>query len=162
QSSILVSQGCGGGPALQIHLQTETTTKGFPIGASYQPGGTLLLGLFGSLGIEGGNIGLADETGKFIRTLVTHTTVSVNTQQQYSLLFGRAIWSQDGQSVWYEYNDDLWHVQADGSNAHLVVPGTAYDQHLYSTVQLLGAFSSNGKALLYLQLKGSDENTNTD
>lgn len=151
QSTILVAYGCNSGAAAQIDLQTGKETPGFPEGASYQPGGNLILGQTGP-----GAIGLVDTTGKKVRTLVVNPDVPAYTSSQhYALLVGRALWSQDGQTIYYEYDDSIWQIKIDGTEAHVVVSGTADDSQMQATVEMLGSFSSNGHQLLYIQLKGS-------
>jgi Tol biopolymer transport system component len=153
QQSILVSNGCGNNGAGLVDLGTGNTNAVYPAGASYQPGGSgMLVGDW--YGNNTTTLGLANANGAEHSTLTSETPS--NTSPAYNTVIGLAAWSPDGQTVYYEHDNDIWSVGADGSNAHKIIAGAAPDSQQQATVQLLPSVSPDGSLLLYLQAQGSN------
>ncbi len=150
---MLVGYDCANDQAARVDLSSGTTTPGFPEGATFQPGGNLILGNW--FDQNGTHMGLADQTGAHQKTLVTETPPGKN-GPFYDNSLGMAVWSPDGQTIYYEQNNSIFAVGADGSNAHMIVAGTADDSNMEATVEMLPSPSPDGNLLLYLQLHGSD------
>ena len=151
QQTMLVAYACFDGPSTQIDLSTGATLSvNYPKGASYQPGGTLILGLW-----KNGTLGLVDLSDNHVRPLVQPPPSGSG---QYAVYLGWASWSPDGQTIYYEYEDSIWSIGADGSNAHQIVAGTPLDSQNVATAQLLPSLSPDGTLLLYLQAHGSTAN----
>ena len=149
QRTMLLAYGCQNGASAQVDLTTGATTPGFPEDASYQPGGHLILGL-----LDGGKtLGLVDVTGNRVGALAQ---VPPN-DFSYLIGLGQAIWSQDGQTVYFEHHDGIWRNGVDGSGLDTLVSGTTLDSQGQATIALLPQLSPDSRRLLYLQLQGSDE-----
>ena len=149
QRTMLLSYGCQNGSSAQVDLTMSATTPGFPQGASYQPGGNLILGL-----LDGGKtLGLVDVSGARRATLASVPPGNVD----YPLELGQATWSSDGQTVYYEHHDGIWRIGEDGTNLQMIVAGTPLDSQGKATIALLPRLSPDGRRLLYLQVQGSDE-----
>jgi WD40 repeat protein len=152
QNSIIVTRECFNGLAARLDLNTGTLTPGFPEDASYQPGGNLISGILDHTTYVTPTLGLTDVNGKTVRELAEGANPSLT--PQYLLGMGRSFWSPDGQVIYYESDDSIWQINLDGTNAHIVIPGTAIDSQNHVTIQVLGGLSPN-RQMLYLQIKGT-------
>ncbi|HEY7124689.1 MAG TPA: hypothetical protein VH540_12110 [Ktedonobacterales bacterium] len=153
QHSNLVSNSCSQAGAAQVDLSTGVTDLPYPYDGGYQPGGNMILGYW-----HDGTLGLTDLSAKHVRALVKPGAYDAS----YMLGMGQSVWASDSQSVYYEHDDSIWQVGVDGSNPHLIVAGTALDSQQNATLQLVPAPSPDGKLLLYLQVKGSNREVNSD
>ena len=151
--SMLVARGCGNSEAARVDLSNGNTTPGFPAGASFQPGGNLILGDWSDQ--TGMFLGLADQTGAHQKVLVSAAYPSQN-GPTYDNQLGQAVWSPDGKTVYYERENSIWSVGTDGSNPQKIFAGAADDSQMNATVDMLPSPSPDGTLLLYLQLHGSD------
>ncbi len=150
QQSILVSRGCGNDSAELVNLTTQQVATQYPGSASYQPNGSFILGEW--YGANTISLGLANLNAAEHAILTTAPDQS----NGYSTTLGVASWSPDGQTVYYEHNNGIWAVGADGTNAHQVVAGAPNDAQNNATVQVMPSVSSDGSLLLYVQLQGSN------
>lgn len=150
QQGILLSRGCGNDSASLVDLGTQKTTAGYPAGASYQPGGRpVMLGLWNQNNKS--TLGLGNATGKELRVLFSATFLA-----KYAIVLGEATWSSDGQNIYFEHNNGIWMMDANGSYAHQVVAGATNDARQQATVAMLPRLSPDGSLLLYLQLHGAN------
>ncbi len=138
QQKMLIAYGCSNYRSAQLDLTSGNVTPGYPEGASYQPDGNQILGA----DIPSGSLELLDASGNPVRTLASGS--------------GQAVWSNDGQSVYYEHNNGIWQVSVDGSNAHLIVAGAPPDSQGNETDDVVPQPSPDGKMLLYVQVHGTD------
>lgn len=156
---LLVSRGCGNLEAGLVNLGTGQTATGYPGGASYQPGGSgMMLGEWYNNASNTVTLGLANANGS------EHSTLNSQTQQTnpvYITVIGQAAWSPDGQSVYFERDNGIWRVGADGSNAHQIIAGAPNDSQNQATVQTMPGVSPDGALLLYLQLQGANGDPGT-
>jgi WD40 repeat protein len=153
QQGLLLARGCGNTGGVLVDLRTGKTTPGYPAGASYQPGSNLLiLGQWHNHATI--TLGLADATGAQQKTLVSETVPQNG--PPYDTLIGVATWSRDGQTIYYEHDNSIWSVGANGSNNHQIVAGAPNDSHNQATVVMLPRLSPDGSLLLYLQLRGAN------
>ena len=150
--AILASAGCSNDSSLRIDLASGDVAPGYPRGATFQPGGSLILGLW-SAEDNALVLGLRDADNSDVRTLATDAPSAFS---RYPLLAGQAIWSADGRVVYYEHADGIWRINADASGAHVIVPGTALDSRHSATIELAPALSPNGQMLVYCELQGTD------
>lgn len=149
QNTIAVDYDCGSGEAAQVNLSTGATSTPYPLDASYQPEGNLVLGLW-----HDGTLGLTDLSANHVRVLVNPQPYNPS----YMVSLGQSAWTSDGQAIYYEYDDSIWRISVDASNPHQVVAGTALDSQQNATVQLAPSPSPDGRMLLYLQATGSNRN----
>jgi Tol biopolymer transport system component len=147
QQSILVSQGCDDGKAEAVNVSTGAQTPNFPIGAHYQPGGNLLLGLWSD-----GTLGLTDLSANPVRALLKAPL----TVPGYDISLGASTWSPDGKEVYFEHNNGIWRVNANGSGLRQLIAGTADDAQKNATAVFVPSLSPDGKLLLYAKARGSD------
>lgn len=153
QKSMLLSRGCGNNAASLVNLGTKQTIAGYPEGASYQPGGNLvMLGQWDTDGTD--TLGLANATGVQQKALVSETLPQSGLS--YDVVIGEAVWSSNGQTIYFERDNGIWEVGADGSNAHQLVAGAPNDSQDQATVAMLPSLSPDGSLLLYLQLHGAN------
>ncbi len=151
QSSVLLSPACGMPAGLRVDLGSGKTTAGYPEGASYQPGGSgTMLGQWNQQGTI--TLGLANASGAQQRVLTSETP----TGDGPITTIGVATWSSDGQTIYYEHDNGIWNIGADGSNAHQVVAGALNNGQNQATVIMLPGISPDGTLLLYLQLRGAN------
>ena len=147
---ILIGIGCADEyqASTAVTLSSGTTAYSYPIGASFQPGGQLILGkgVHNTLVLE-----LTDLTGKQIRLLASATQ---DAYAAYVNPVGLGTWSRDGQSIYYEYQDGIWHVKVDGTGAQQIIAGAQISND-QATVDVLPSLSPEGKWLLYLQGTGN-------
>jgi Tol biopolymer transport system component len=146
QQNILVSQGCDDDTAEAVNVNTGAQTPNFPIGAHYQPGGTLLLGLWSD-----GTLGLTDVSAKPVRSLLKAPL----TVPGYDISLGASAWSPDGKVVYFEHNNSIWRINADGTGAQELIAGTADDAQKNATAVFAPSILPDGK-LLYAKAQGSD------
>ncbi|HEU5200053.1 MAG TPA: hypothetical protein VFU32_10465 [Ktedonobacterales bacterium] len=144
--NILVSQGCNDDAAEAVNVHTGAQTPNFPIGAHYQPGGNLLLGLWSD-----GTLGLTDFSANPVRSLLQAPL----TVPGYDISLGASSWSPGGKVVYFEHNNGIWRVNDDGSGAQQLIAGTADDAQMNATAVFAPSLSPDGK-LLYAQAQGSD------
>jgi hypothetical protein len=164
QHSLLVAPACGNSTALRVDLASGQSTPGEPLGARYQPGSAqTLLGLWydqagcsagGSPAGAGGCVvlGLTDASGAHQRELASEPL----TQAGLVTTLGLASWAADGQTIYYERDNGLWQIGADGSKAHQIIAGAPTDSQGQAIVLLLPSPSPDGARLLYLQLRGAN------
>lgn len=150
--AVLASSGCSNDSSLLIDVSRGSVVSGYPRGASFQPGGSLMLGSW-SAEDNAPVLGLRDATNTTARALATG---ALSASSRYPILIGQAAWSADGRRIYYERTDGIWRVNSDGSGAREIVPGTALDSHHAATVELAPALSPNGQMLLYCELQGMD------
>ena len=150
QQRVLVSFGCGNSGAELVDLTTQQIAQQYPGGASYQPNGSFILGEW--YGANTISLGLANLNAAEHAILTSAPALASG----YTTSLGDASWSPDGQTAYYEHNNGIWAVGADGSNAHQVVAGAADDSQSNATVLAMPSVSPDGSLLLYVQLKGSD------
>ncbi len=146
QQSILVSQACNDSKAIAVNVNTGEETPNFPIGAHYQPGGNLLLGLWSD-----GTLGLTDFSANHVRALLQAPTKVPG----YDISLGASAWSPDGKMIYFEHNNGIWRINVDGSDAQELIAGTADDTQLNATAVFAPSLSPGGN-LLYAQAQGSD------
>ncbi|HLZ22668.1 MAG TPA: hypothetical protein VKQ30_11155 [Ktedonobacterales bacterium] len=156
-NAMLASASCANDASLRIDLSSGTFTSGYPRGAVFQPGGNLLLGVWGA-GSSTPVLELRDGTNALVRDLVTGSATSA---ARYPILAGQAVWTANGSQIYYEHADSIWRIDADGSNAHAIVTGTALDTQHTATVELAPAVSPDGRMLIYCELKGTDTASGT-
>lgn len=150
--SILASASCAGESSLRIEISSGSVIPGYPLGASFQPRGTLILGVWNAnsaLPV----LGVADGTSLLIRDLAPESVASPGL---YPVLAGEATWAANGRDVYFEHTDGIWHVNADGSGAKAIVAGTALDNHRTAIVALAPAISPDNRMLAYCELYGQD------
>lgn len=145
--NILVSQGCNDDTAEAVNVNTGAQTPNFPIGAHYQPGGNLLLGLWSD-----GTLGLTDLSANPVRALLKAPL----TVPGYDISLGASAWSPDGKVVYFEHNNGIWRVNTNGSGLQQLIAGTADDAQKNATVVFVPGPSPDGKLLLYAKARGSD------
>lgn len=149
QRSMLVAYACFNGPSEQIDPTTGVTQSfNYPIGATYQPGGNLILGIVPN-GALVGPLGVVDFSNQLVRALVNQSASNAQT------ILGQATWSHDGQTIYYEYQHGIWRIGMDGANAQQIIAGALFDQHDIGTLQLVPSLSPDDTLLLYLQAHGS-------
>lgn len=151
-TEILVPFGCGGRVSDAIALSNGSVTSGYPGGASFQPVGHLILGVASDQ--NGESLELTDLTGKQTHMLASSNVLPGNSP--YAEEIGPGTWSSDGKTIYYEYQDGLWQVKADGSGAKQVIAGTQISNG-QATVGLAPWLSPDGKWLLYLKASGAAE-----
>ncbi len=149
-SGLLVARDCVNDSASLVDLTNHATTAGYPAGASYQPGHSgVILGLWSSNGKF--SVGLGNTTGMELRVLYSSGFSST-----YDIALGEPVWTPDGQNIYFEHNDGIWTMDANGSFAHQVVAGATNDSQDQATVAMLPSLSPDGSLLLYLQLHGAN------
>jgi WD40 repeat protein len=150
--AVLASAGCSNESSVRIDLTSGAVTTGFPRGATFQPGGDFLLGVWSS-GSGTPVLGLRDDTNDYVRSLAT---VSVTSSAHIPLLAGLAVWTANGNQIFFEHADGIWHVGADGSGARAVVAGTPLDSQHAATIELAPAIAPDLRMVVYCELKGMD------
>jgi len=146
---LLVSSGCADQEAAAVARSSGATTAGYPAGASFQPGGQLILGT--AAGNAGVVLELTNLAGQQSRVLASISGPSGSSS--YADGLGQGTWSSDGKTIYYEYQDGIWRVNADGSGAQQIIAGTQATNG-QATVGLVPRLSPDGKRLLYLQAHG--------
>ncbi|HEY7356158.1 MAG TPA: hypothetical protein VH590_06810 [Ktedonobacterales bacterium] len=150
QTGLLVAQGCGNDSAGLVNLGNQTTTAGYPAGASYQPSNhAIILGLWSQSNTT--TLGLGNTTGTEGRVFLTANFPSTD-----NIGLGVPVWTPDGQNIYVEHNNGIWTMDANGANAHQVVAGAKNDSQNQATVAMLPSLSPDGALLLYLQLHGDN------
>src|SRR5579859_5923503 len=135
-----------------VSLSSGATTSGYPEGASFQPGGHFILGSGG----YNEPLELTDLAGKQVRILANSNGESG--ASPYANELGQATWSSDGKTIYYEYQDGIWRIKADGSGAQQIIAGTQI-VNSQVTVELEPRLSPDGSRLLYLESHGVIDNT---
>lgn len=164
EQSILLRYNCGTRGIGRVDLNTGDTTPNYPEDATYRPGANRLqetiLGLWYTGSDTGARpvLGLTDADGNQIRALVTGA--SYNSASMYADDLGQGTWTSDGQAIYYEYEDGIWRINADGSGARMIVAGAPLDSQKNATVEVAPTPSPDGRMLLYLQLQGNDHSQN--
>jgi Tol biopolymer transport system component len=150
QQGLLVARGCGNDSAGLVDLGNQSTTGGYPAGASYQPGGNLvILGLWSHDATI--TLGLGNATGTQLRVFLT-----ANFSSKYATTLGTPTWTPDGQNIYFEHNNGIWTMDANGANAQQVIAGATNNSQNQATVAMLPSLSPDGSLLLYLQLHGDN------
>lgn len=152
QRDILLPYVCGEARAAELDLSSGDTHLPYPSDGGYQPGGQFILGYW-----RDGTLGLTDLSANPVRVLVKPEPAN----PAYLISMGSAVWTGDGQSIYYEHDDGIWQIGVDGSNPHQIVAGTALDGQQNATLALAPALSPDGKLLLYLQVRGSHRAANS-
>jgi hypothetical protein len=154
QQNMLVDYPCSTSMSEQLDVNTGNLIQGFPGGASYQANGNAILGDWFSTDYSTIFMGLTDATGKKILTLASERESALD--QTVAVTLGQAVWSSNSQSIYYEHDDGIWQIGADGSNAHVIIPGTPFDSQGNATVNVVPRPSPDGTMLLYAQIRGTD------
>lgn len=161
EQSILLQYNCGLRGTGRVDLNWGDTTPHYPYYATYRPGThqrqEVILGQWytGSDADARTVLGLTDADGNQIRTLVIGAPDTW--PPRYVDDLGRGNWTSDGQAIYYEYEDGIWRMNADGSGARMIVAGTPLDSQGNATVEVVPTPSPDGQMLLYLQLHGNDQ-----
>lgn len=154
---MLVAFNDAGSQSALVALSNGATTSGYPMGASFQPGGQLILGVGRYLGSDNFDmpLELTDLAGEQVRILADSTEDGTSS---YMNSVGQATWSSDGKTIYYEYQDSIWRITVDGSGAQQIIAGTPLvnDQ---VTVELAPKLSPDGSRLLYLEARGVIDET---
>lgn len=160
QHSLLVWYDCGLPTSERVDLNSGATTLNYPVDATYQPESNLILGQWNTAPDASGMnvLGLSGAAGNHVRMLMTDP--SQGSQLLYEDALGEANWTSNGQAIYYEYEDGIWRINADGSGAHRVAAGTTLDSQGNATVEILPRPSPDGRMLLYLQLQGNTNSGN--
>ena len=153
QQSLLLARSCGNNDAVRVDLDTGKATAGYPAGASYQPGSSSVL--LGQWYVDATiSLGLANASGAQQRVLVSE--MIGQSGQTPNTTIGVATWAGDGQAVYFERDNGIWRIGADGSNARQIISGAPNDSQNQATVEMLPSLSPDGSLLLYLQLHGAN------
>jgi hypothetical protein len=140
--TLLVPFDCQSASAVLLHLTTSTSTPGYPAGASFQPGGPLILGS------ERG-VALTDQAGKLVSRLANSSGAPPYANGEYQ----EATWNRDGQTIYYEYQDGIWRIRVDGSGAQQIIAGAPIVNN-QATIEVAPRLSPDGSRLLYLEVHG--------
>lgn len=151
--SILASANCGNTSAVRVDLVSGKVVVQYPGNASYQPQGHLLLGTW-SNGDGSLTLGEGDASGTLTRTLLS---AHAATSARYPITLGAAIWSANGQSLYYEYQDGIWRMDTNGRGVKELVRGSATDAHHMVTIEMAPTPSPDGQMLLYEEVHGADQ-----
>lgn len=149
QVAILVAYVCSNNRAVRVDLATGVETLGYPGAARYQPGGSSVVGVW-----DDGSISLTDAQGKHVQTLLPAAAQS----NHYLIGAGACSWRSDGKLVVCEYQNGIWAVNVDGSEAHILVKGATLDSNGNGRVELLPSLSPDDNLLLYAEAAGTDSN----
>jgi Tol biopolymer transport system component len=155
QKSLLLPAACGEPIAERVDLSSGNTTAGYPAGASYQPSNSqVMVGLEAKHTPQIRLLELADASGVQQRVL-TSESLSGNGPVFVTSL-GMATWTRNGQAIYYEHDNGIWSMSADGASPHQIVAGTPNDSQDQATVVVLPSISPDGSRLLYLRLQGAN------
>lgn len=162
QQTILVTYGCVDLESARLNISSGKVVPGYPEGATYQPGGNLILGDWLDFNSGAIILGIVDASNQHVRTLASEQEFgSSGAPGPYEIPLGEAAWGSSGQSIYYEHDDGIWQIGADGSNAHLLVSGSQLDSQGNATVDVAPQPSPDGKMLLYVRVRGTDLDPNT-
>jgi hypothetical protein len=140
QQSILTASRCHNDASVRVDLENGQVTSGYPEGVSYQPGGKLLLGISNNEQ----TLELVGAAGNTLKSLISGA-------------IGLAVWSHDGKVIYFENGYSIWRIDADGSNAQVIINGTPGNSPEEGTFELAPSLSSDGRFLFYLEVQSQGD-----